>query len=86
MTEKVTEKVTENNKEQFSPLSETHRKVFNLISMNTSVKYGDLQKETGLSRGYLSRVVGDLKERGYLLRVGSDRKGEWQILKSLLRK
>ncbi|MBD5131752.1 MAG: hypothetical protein HDS23_01555 [Bacteroides sp.] len=54
--------------------------------MNTSVKYGDLQKETGLSRGYLSRVVGDLKERGYLLRVGSDRKGEWQILKSLLRK
>lgn len=86
VTGKVTEKVTENSEEQFSPLSETHRKVFNLISMNTSVKYGDLQKETGLSRGYLSRVVGDLKERGYLLRVGSDRKGEWQILKSLLKK
>ncbi|MDE5903658.1 MAG: winged helix-turn-helix transcriptional regulator [Muribaculaceae bacterium] len=78
--------MTENNDDSPFLLTETHRKIFNLISLSTRVKYGELQKETGLSRGYLSRVVGDLKEQGYLMRIGSDRKGEWQILKSLLGK
>ena len=61
-TEKMTEKMTEKNDNFQTSLSETHRKVFNLISLNPNAKYKDIQKETRLSRGYISKVISDLKE------------------------
>lgn len=82
VTEKVTEKVTENTSSKFS-LSETHRKVFHLLCMNSDITYAELMKQTNLSRGYLSRVIASLKENGYVVRIGSDRSGSWEIHKSL---
>lgn len=82
VTEKVTEKVTENPSSKFS-LSETQRKVFHLLCMNSDITYAELMKQTNLSRGYLSRVIASLKENGYVVRIGSDRSGSWEIHKLL---
>lgn len=77
-----TERETENLSSKFS-LSETQRKVFHLLCMNSDITYAELKKQTNLSRGYLSRVIASLRENGYVVRIGSDRNGRWEIRKSL---
>lgn len=77
-----TGKETENPSSKFS-LSETQRKVFHLLCMNSDITYAELMKQTNLSRSYLSRIISALKEHGYVVRKGSDRAGSWEIRKSL---
>lgn len=77
-----TGKETENPSSKFS-LSETQRKLFHLLCMNSDITYAELMKQTNLSRSYLSRIISALKEHGYVVRKGSDRAGSWEIRKSL---
>lgn len=70
-----TEKETENPSSKFS-LSEPQRKVFHLLCMNSDITYAELMRQTNLSRSYLSRIISALKEHGYVVRKGSDYRGE----------
>ncbi|MCA1743677.1 MAG: RNA-binding domain-containing protein [Desulfonatronovibrio sp.] len=62
-----------------------HRKdrpeiILSLIKANPSITYNDLARQTGLNRKNIQRTIQDLKNQGYLKRVGSARKGHWEIL------
>lgn len=64
-------------------LSDTHKKIFHLICMDSLITYAELIKATGLSRGHIARIIADLKEYGYIIRKGSDKSGSWEVRKSL---
>lgn len=64
-------------------LSGTRRAVFNLLCLNPLMSYAELQEATGKTRSYVAEILAWLKEQGYITRIGTTRKGKWQILKSL---
>ena len=64
-------------------LSENHRKLLYLLSLNLKWQYTDFQSAMSLSRAQVGRIMRELKDLGYIDRIGSKKTGEWQILKPL---
>ena len=72
MTERVTEKVTERQ-------DEVEQKILNILKKNLDMTYVDLSAKLNISRKTVSQKIKKLKERGVIVRVGSDKKGYWEI-------
>ena len=64
-------------------LSENHRKLLHLLSLNPKWQYTDYQSAMNLSRSQVGRILKELKDDGYIDRIGSKKTGEWQVLKPL---
>jgi len=58
-----------------------HRNVYNAIRYNHKIRYTELMDNLGLSRMTIYRIITDLKEYGFIKRIGGDRHGTWVILK-----
>lgn len=71
---KVTEKVTET-------LSEKERMVLKILAKNSSATYLDIADKLNVSRKTASKIIKLLKEKGIIVRVGSAKKGYWEIKK-----
>ncbi|MCM1090967.1 MAG: winged helix-turn-helix transcriptional regulator [Muribaculum sp.] len=69
VTEKVTEKVTD----------VTEKRIIMLLNENPKYKTVELAKMLGISRKTVSVKLKKLKEKGVIERVGSDKKGYWNI-------
>lgn len=67
--EKVTEKVTEKESEVLQLLYEDP--AYTLVAMS---------KKLGISRKTLAARMKSLKDKGVIQRVGSDKKGHWNIM------
>lgn len=74
---------TDGDKADTVLLSLNHRNVYNAIKYNNRVTYTELIDNLGLSRMTIFRILSDLKEKGYIKRSGSDRRGSWIILKQI---
>lgn len=57
------------------------KQVYTVIMASPEISQPQIAKITKISPRSVSRIVGRLKEYGYLRRVGSDRKGSWECLK-----
>lgn len=68
MTEKVTERVTEKEKE-----------VIELLRIDPGYTYADLVQNLKVSRKTVSDRIKALKDKGIIERIGSDTKGYWKI-------
>lgn len=68
VTNKVTEKVTEEE-----------RQVKELLQQNSKYTTTMLAEALGISRKTVSKRLKSLKEKGIIERVGSDRKGYWKL-------
>ena len=68
MTERVTEKVTEKEKE-----------VIELLRIDPGYTYADLAQNLKVSRKTVSDRIKALKDKGIIERIGSDTKGYWKI-------
>lgn len=53
--------------------------VLKLIVNQPTITANELSRESSYSTRKISRIVKELKESGKITRIGSDRKGYWQI-------
>lgn len=72
VTEKVTEKVTDR-------LDEKAISILELISKDPAYTSTAIADKLSLSRKTVSQRLKELKEKGIIERIGSDRKGYWKI-------
>ena len=76
VTEKVTEKVTDN-------LDEKSLQILSLLSEDPAYTSSVISEKLGISRKTVSQRLKKMKERGIVERIGSDRKGYWNIKNNL---
>ena len=69
---KVTERVTE-------MVTEKEYEVIELLRIDPGYTYTDMAEKLGVSRKTVSDRIKSLKEKGVIIRVGSDTKGYWNI-------
>ena len=55
-------------------------KALELLEKNASVTAKQMADQMDISTRKVSRIIKELKERGKIIRVGSDRKGYWKII------
>ena len=78
---KENEKVTGDFTEKLSEkLSENQQKMLKIIAENSGITQNELSLKLNVSRTSIIKNVKILKEKGIIERVGSDRKGYWKIL------
>ena len=73
VTEKVTERVTER-------VTEKEEKVLALLLDNPEITMMQLAEKLEISRKTVAIRLKSLKEKGVILRIGSDRKGYWKVV------
>ena len=56
-------------------------KVLGLLEENDSITAKQMSEQMDISTRKVSRLIKELKERGKIIRVGSDRKGYWKIIR-----
>ncbi len=56
------------------------QKIVGIISENNSVTAEEISKQLNVSTVTIKRRLKALKESGHIARIGSDKKGSWQIL------
>jgi ATP-dependent DNA helicase RecG len=69
VTERVTKKVTENQ-----------RKILNNIKENSNITTQELSKKVGISDRKIKDNIKKLKENNLLKRIGSPRGGYWEVV------
>ena len=62
-------------------LSENEKRILLELINNPSIPYDTLVVELGISRRTVSRVFVPLVEKGYIERVGTNKKGYWKIIR-----
>ena len=55
--------------------------VFDLIKNNNSITATEISEHLGMSLRTVKRKIKDLKDNGYIKRVGSDKTGSWEVVK-----
>lgn len=75
VTQKTTQKTTQKN------LNETQMKILELIEKNPSMTQKLMAKDLKLTRDGITYNMAVLKANNIIKRVGSDRKGYWEIIK-----
>ncbi len=62
-------------------LSETEKAILRLVSEDSAITIEGLSKKIGKHRTTILRALGQLREKGLVERVGSDKAGHWEIKK-----
>lgn len=62
-------------------LNENEKRVLLELIGNPSIPYDTLVIELGVSRRTISRVFESLIQKGYIERVGTNKKGYWKIIR-----
>ena len=62
-------------------LTDNERRILLELINNPSIPYDTLVANLGISRRTVSRVFSSLEEKGFIERVGTNKKGYWKIIK-----
>lgn len=62
-------------------LSENEKRILLELITNPSIPYDTLVTQLGISRRTVSRVFESLTKKGYIERIGTNKKGYWKIIK-----
>ena len=54
-------------------------RVLTIMKQNARVTQKELQKELGVSLRTVKRMIAELQEKGYIVRRGNNRSGEWIV-------
>jgi predicted HTH transcriptional regulator len=57
--------------------------VFNLVTQNSKITATEISRHLKISLSTTKRKIKELKEEGYIERLGSDKTGSWKIIKKL---
>lgn len=61
-------------------VNDTQKKILKELEKNPNITYDELVRKIDTSRRTIIRQMNDLKEKGIVKRVGSDKKGHWDIV------
>ncbi len=70
------------DKPVFDPNTPLDRRILTLIGQDPNISYATLAELVGVSKATVKRAISRLKANNLLLRRGSARKGEWEIIHS----
>lgn len=82
-TEKPTEKgseYTESTPESAGNLTETEARIVAILRQNKFATQGEMASQLGITRTYVTKVMGGLQVRKIIRRVGPDKGGRWEVL------
>ena len=82
-TEKQTEKeveYTENSAESAGSLTETEERIVAILRQNKFATQGGISAQLGITRTYITKIMGGLQARKIIRRVGPDKGGYWEVL------
>lgn len=68
-------------KENSKNLKPNKLKILEIIRDNQNITKVKLTEITNLGKNTIDRAIQELKEKGYIKRVGSNKKGYWEVLK-----
>ena len=54
-------------------------RVLTIMKQNAKVTQKELQKELGVSLRTVKRMIAELQDKGYIVRRGNNRSGEWIV-------
>ena len=61
-------------------LSETQKRILNLMQQNPSVSAQSLSEEIGISKRKIEENIRTLRERSKIVRIGNAKSGHWEVL------
>lgn len=82
-TEKPTEKgseYTESTPESAGNLTETEARIVAILRQNKFATQGEMASQLGITRTYVTKIMGGLQARKIIRRVGPDKGGRWEVL------
>ena len=82
-TEKPTEKgseYTESTPESAGNLTETEARIVAILRQNKFATQGEMASQLGITRTYVTKIMGGLQARKIIRRVGPDKGGHWEVL------
>lgn len=82
-TEKQTEKgseYTENSAESAGNLTETEERIVAILRQNKFATQGGISDKLGITRTYITKIMGGLQARNIIRRVGPDKGGYWEVV------
>jgi predicted HTH transcriptional regulator len=60
-------------------LNNSQMKILNLLKNHSEYTVKDLVRESALSDGYVRKIITELKLKGFIQRVGSNKTGYWKV-------
>ena len=86
-TEKYTEKQTENGAEytenlieSAGNLTETEERIVSILRQNKFATQGGISAQLGITRTYITKIMGGLQARKIIRRIGPDKGGYWEVV------
>ena len=82
-TEKQTEKsgeYTENMAQSIANLTETEERIVAILRQNKFATQGGISAQLGITRTYITKIMGGLQARNIIRRIGPDKGGYWVVL------
>ena len=73
----VSEKSTERN----VALTETEEKIVAILVSNGYATQKSISIKLGITRTYVTKIMGELQSKGVICRVGPDKGGHWEVVK-----
>ena len=64
----------------YDTVNDTQKKILKELEKNPAITYIELAREVDKSRITVIRQMNDLKEKGIIKRIGSDKTGHWEIV------
>jgi len=61
-------------------LNSTQLKIMELVEKNNKITARELSKKIGINHRNTQKVISELKQKGYLKRIGPPRGGHWEII------
>jgi len=62
-------------------LNKNERLILKKIQQNPQITIKELSEEVGISTTAIENNLSKLKEYGFLQRIGSDKRGHWEVIK-----
>lgn len=82
VTEKVTETLSNVTEKVTEKLNDTEEHIVALIRDNIHITQKMLSEEIGLTRPHIGRKLLELQSRGIIRRVGPDKGGHWEVIRT----
>ena len=81
----MTNRVTENNRHvtvdvTLNDLNETEKDIYNLIKDNPKITRDEMALKINKTIRTIQRITNSLVSKGYILRIGNNRFGYWEIV------
>ena len=71
--------VSEREERRESGLNESQRSLMHILQADPTLTIQKMTEELGFSDGYIRKLLGQLKTEGYVRRVGSNKRGCWEV-------